>query len=170
MLSTLTPMPLQVALLGIVVYVAAALAAVGLAAVVLLASAVLDASTRRTTRGLGAILVTGAVVLFAYSVVQTSLDTALSAWALVVVAVAVLWLVPVAVATGVLSLVTDAAEPLRYAVAGWPVGTILSLAYLRVVQPPSTTPTVTVVLFGVPVLGAVAVGYAVRLGYVRVAG
>jgi len=160
-------MPLQVALLGIVVYVAVALAAVGLAAVILLASAVFDTSTRRTVAGLGAVLVAGAVVLFAYSVVQTSLDTALGAWGIVLAGVAVLWVLPVAVTTGVLSLATDAAEPLRYAVAGWPVGTVLPLAYLRVIQPPSTTPTVTVVLFGGPVLGAVVVGYAARVGYVR---
>lgn len=173
MIGTSVPLtavsPQYVALLGIVVYVAAALGAVPIAAVILTGSALTDSSTRTVTTyvagGVGVLGVAG----FVYTMLGASLGTAASVALILGVAAVALWVLPVAVGTGILSALTDANDPLKYAVFGWPVATVAPVAYLRLFTPPPSSPLLLVGLFGVPLFGPAVVGYVARQVDTRIA-
>ncbi len=155
-----TGSPLYAALIGLVVYVAVAVATVPLAAVTLAVSSVTGYRTREVTAGVTGVLGVFGVVGLGYGILTTSLETALTVGGFALAGVALLWGLPVAVGTGVLSRLTDTDSPLRYAVAGWPVATVAPLAYIRLFDPPSSD-LLGVAVLAIPVVGTVVVGYAV---------
>lgn len=159
--TTTTVGPTYVALLGIVVYVAATLATVPLAGVTLLVSTLTDYTTREVTTGLGGLFAAVGVGGFAYHVLvlPTSLGTALGVAVILLAGTGLLWVLPLAVGTGMVSL-SDTDTPLRYAVAGWPVAAFAPVAFLRAFTPSSSL-LLSVALFAVPILGTGVVGYVV---------
>ncbi len=168
--TTLAATTQPVPVVGLIAYVFAAVGAVVTGTVVLAGTTLTGYSTRSVAAGVGGLLGAGAVAAVVWLVANDGLSTALGVAGVLGLAVALLWGVPLAVGRAAVARVTNAANPLGYAVLGWPLAVAGPLAYLRTVQPPSGSPVVTAVLFGGPVVGTAVVGVLARRLYARLAG
>lgn len=158
-LAAATSQPVPV--VGLIAYVFAAVGAVVTALVVLAGTALSGYSARSVATGVGGVVGAVGVAGGTWMVVYEGLSTAVGVAGVLGLAGILLLVVPVGVGTVGLSRFTDAADPVGYAVLGVPVVVPVPLAYLRTVQPPSGSPLLTVLLFGVPAVGPAVVGYAV---------
>ena len=121
-------------------------------------------STERATATVGGVVAVLGVAGFTYGLFRADVSVIAGVALLIGAAVALLWVVPVAVGTVAVTVATNADDPLRYAVAGWPVATVAPVAYLWAFSP--TDPS-TPALLGSPTVGTAVVAVAVRVAYTQ---